>query len=246
MQKAPARRRGLRFADVAPATAARRPRDVIALRGDSRAAQGHHRLVHQGEDGLMSLFLRAFPKWLPIGVAVTLVLGIGYLSVQQSYRMGANDPQIQMARDTAAGIAAGTPADQLVPTQKVDPSQSLAPFVIVLDVNGKVVVSSMTLAGTTPIPPQGVLDSAKASGESRVTWQPRADARIASVVVAVKGGTGGWVVAGRSLAAVEERIDQLTQMAALGLLGTLIVTFGAVLLADRMGERSGERGSDRV
>lgn len=179
----------------------------------------------------MSLFIRAFPKWLPIGVAVTLVIGISYIFVQQSYRMGANDPQIMMARDTAAALAAGTPADQLVSRERVDPSKSLAPFVIVLDATGKVVVSSMQLDGATPVPPSGVLDAAKASGENRVTWQPRADARTAAVVVPVKGGPGGWVVAGRSLAAVEQRIDQLTQMAGLGWIGALVLTLLATVFA---------------
>jgi hypothetical protein len=185
----------------------------------------------------MSLFTRSFPKWLPIGVAVTLVIGISYVFVQQSYRMGANDPQIMMARDVAASLAAGTPADQLVSNEKVDPSKSLAPFVIVLDAKGAVAVSSMQIGGATPLPPTGVLDVAKSSGENRVTWQPQANARIAAVVVPVKGGPGGYVVAGRSLAAVEERIDQLTQMAGLGLLGSLLLTFCAVLLADWMTER---------
>ena len=185
----------------------------------------------------MSLFTRSFPRWLPIGVAVTLVIGISYVFVQQNYRMGANDPQIMVARDTAAALAAGTPADQLVSNERVDPSRSLAPFVIVLDANGTVVVSSVQIDGTTPLPPAGVLDAAKSTGENRVTWQPRSDARIAAVIVPVNGGRGGYVVAGKSLAAVEERTDQLTQLAGLGLLGSLLLTFGAVLLADWMTER---------
>jgi hypothetical protein len=185
----------------------------------------------------MSLFTRAFPKWLPIGVAVTLVLGISYVFVQQSYRQGANDPQIAMARDAAASLAAGTAAGALVPSGTVDPSKSLSPFLIVVGADGKVVASSMVLGTSSPLPPAGVLDAAKASGENRVTWQPRADARIAAVVVPVAGGPGGWVVAGRSLHVVEEREDTLTQMAGLGLVGTLVLTLGAVLLVDSMTER---------
>jgi hypothetical protein len=185
----------------------------------------------------MSLFTRSFPRWLPIGVAVALLIGIAYVFAQQGYRQSANDPQIMVARDTAAALAAGTTADQLVSNEKVDPAKSLAPFVIVLDASGKVVVSSMTLDGATPVPPAGALDSATATGENRVTWEPRADVRIAAVVVPVKDGPGGWVVAGRSLRAVEERVDQLTQLAGLGLLASLVVTFGAVLLADWMQER---------
>lgn len=185
----------------------------------------------------MSLFTRVFPRWLPIAVAVTLVIGISYVFVQQSYRQGANDPQIMMARDIAAAVGAGTPADQLVSKDTVDPSKSLAPFVTVTDADGKVVVSSMVLGTATPVPPAGALASAKTTGENRVTWQPRADARIAAVVVPVKGGPGGFVVAGRSLQVVEEREDQLTQMAGLGWIGTLVLTLLAVLLVDWLQER---------
>jgi hypothetical protein len=185
----------------------------------------------------MSLFTRAFPKWLPIAVAVTLVLVISYTFVQQSYRQGANDPQIMMARDVAAAVGDGTPASQLVSTGTVDPSKSLAPFIIVLDADGKVVVSSMALGATTPLPPAGVLATAKATGENRVTWQPRPDARIAAVVVPVKRGPGGYVVAGRSLQVVEVREDQLTQLAGLGWIGTLVLTLLAVVLVDWLQER---------
>jgi hypothetical protein len=186
----------------------------------------------------MSLFTRAFPKWLPIGVAVTLVLGISYVFVQQSYRQGANDPQIAMARDAAAALTAGTPAGDLVPSATVDPSKSLSPFLIVIGADGKAVASSMVLGTAQAVPPAGVLDAAKASGENRVTWQPRADARIAAVVVPVSGGAGGFVVAGRSLQVVEEREDELTQMAGLGLVGTLVLTLLACVAVVAVEDRA--------
>jgi len=85
----------------------------------------------------MSLFARSFLKWLPIAVGCTLVLGISYVFVQQSYRMGANDPQTMVAHDTAAALAAGSQPDQLVSNETIDPSVSLAPFVIVFDAAGK-------------------------------------------------------------------------------------------------------------
>lgn len=186
----------------------------------------------------MSLFMRAFPKWLPIGVAVALLLLISYTFVQQDYRQTANDPQVMMAHDTAAALAAGGTVSDLVSSRTVDPSTSLAPFVIVLDSSDRVVASSMTLGAETPAPPAGILATAKATGEYRVTWQPRADARIAAVVVPVKDASGDFVLAGRSLQAVEAREDQLTQMAGLGLLGTLVLTFVAVLFAEWLQDRA--------
>ena len=180
----------------------------------------------------MSLLMRSLVRWLPLGVAATLVIGTAYVFAQQSYRQGANDPQIMVARDIATKIASGTAADQLVSKEQVDPSASLAPFVIVFDAQGTVVVSSATLGGSTPVPPRGVLAAAKASGENRVTWQPRGDTRIASVIVPVKGGQGGWVLAGRSLQETEGRVHTLTQLAAFGWLATLVATLVAALLAE--------------
>jgi hypothetical protein len=189
---------------------------------------------------LMSLFTRSFPKWLPVGVAVALVIGVSYVFVQQDYRQSANDPQIMVARDVAAGLAAGKTADELVTNEKVDPSKSLAPFVTVLGADGRIVISSMVLGATTPTPPSGALAAAKASGENRVTWQPRADTRIAAVIVPVTGGPGGYVVAGRSLQVVEEREDQLTQLAGLGILGALLATLITTMFADWLAGRSGQ------
>jgi hypothetical protein len=43
-----------------------------------------------------------FLRWLPLAVAITILAGLVYATVQQSLRQGANDPQIQLAEDTAA------------------------------------------------------------------------------------------------------------------------------------------------
>lgn len=185
----------------------------------------------------MSLLARSFLKWMPIAVGCTLVLGISYVFVQQSYRMSANDPQTMVAHDIATELAAGTAPDQLVSNETIDPSISLSPFVIVFDAEGKPLVSSARLAGAIPVPPTGVLDASKASGENKVTWQPRSDARIAAVVVPVKGGADGFVLAGRSLRVVEERVDDLTSIAGLGWIGTMAATFIAVLFAGWMRAR---------
>jgi hypothetical protein len=182
----------------------------------------------------MSSLVRAFLRWLPLAVGCTLVLGIAYVIVQQSYRMGANDPQVMVAHDVAAALAAGKTPDEVVSNETMDPSVSLAPFVIVFDAAHKPVISSAQLGGTTPVPPAGVLDASKATGENKVTWQPRPDTRIAAVVVPVERGTGGFVLAGRSLRVVEQRVDSMTLMVALGWIGTMVATFAAVVFAQRL------------
>jgi hypothetical protein len=86
------------------------------------------------------------------------------------------------------------------------------------------------------VPPAGVLEAANTSGENRVTWQPNAKTRIAAVVVPVDAG-GMYVVAGRSLTVVEERIDQLSQLAGLGWLATMALTLLAAVVAAWLEDR---------
>jgi hypothetical protein len=59
-------------------------------------------------------------------------------AVQQDLRLGANDPQLQLAEDTARALDAGTPATTLVATSKVDVATSLAPFLVIYDGAGNV------------------------------------------------------------------------------------------------------------
>ena len=183
---------------------------------------------------MTSLLVRSLRLWLPIAVAVTLLCGLMYTLVQQDLRQTANDPQIQMAQDAAAQLASGTPVVSLVPSQRVDIAASLAAFLIVYDHTGKVIASSATLDGKTPMLPAGVLTAARASGEDTVTWEPRSGVRIAAVVVPVR--TGGAVLAG-SLREVELRESDLlgaTALAGLFILGAVAATiFGIEWLIDR-------------
>jgi len=82
-----------------------------------------------------------------------------YAALQQVLRGGANDPQIQMAEDTAARLVRGFPAASLV-GEPVDVSTSLAPFLIVYNPSGQVLAASASLdAHNTRAPtlPPGVL-----------------------------------------------------------------------------------------
>src|SRR5512141_1214227 len=130
----------------------------------------------------MSKMIRIFSRWLPFAVAVTGLCLLVYMTVQQSLRQGANDPQIQMAEDAAAALKSGANADSIMPQTQIEMSTSLAPFMVVFDSSGKVIASSGLLHGAMPDYPKGALDAAKESGENRVTWQPSADTRVASAV----------------------------------------------------------------
>ena len=146
---------------------------------------------------------RALAFFLPVAVLATLACGLVYLEVQQDQRSGANDPQYQLAQDAAVRLEAGAGPSGVVDTGvAVDPSTSLAPFVIVFDAGHSVLAANATLDGGVPVPPAGVLDAARKGSPNAITWQPRAGVRIATVTVA---WLGGFVLAGRSLARVEEQ-----------------------------------------
>ena len=172
---------------------------------------------------------KIFKLWLPFAVTVSAFCALTYALVQQAYRQDANDPQIQMAQDAARALDNGAVLTDLVPIAQVDISHSLAPFIVVYDLQGNPVAGSGVLAGQLPAYPQGALDSAKPSGENRVTWQPAAGVRVASVVVPYKDG---FVMAGRNLREVEKREDQAFKFAAI----TWVLAMAASLVVIAFGE----------
>jgi hypothetical protein len=163
--------------------------------------------------------------WLLVAIAVTGLIGLLYAVVQQNLRQGANDPQIQMAEDAAAKLASGQSVQNVVPSEKVDITTSLAPYLMVFDDNGNPIASSAQLEGQTPTIPSGVFDSVRQNGEDRITWQPQTGVRSAIVVTQFTGSTSGFVVAGRSLREVEKREDGLLQILVAGWVVMMLVTF---------------------
>lgn len=166
--------------------------------------------------------------WLPLAAVTTLLCGLNYLAVQQSLRWGANDPQIQMAEDAGAALAAGGIPASVLPVAQVEISSSLAPFMVIFNDSGEPQASSARLHGTTPALPSGIFDYTRQKGEDRVTWQPEAGVRIAAVVVAFGGAQPGFVLAGRSLREVEIRESQVEQITGIAWLVTLAVSLFVV------------------
>ncbi len=180
-----------------------------------------------------SLKVPALRLWLLYFVLSVGLVAMVLITVQQSYRQNANDPQVQMAEDTATALDHGQLVASLVPAQKVSLRTSLAPFLIVLDDSLNVVASSGELDGQTVVPPKGAFEAARNNvgkdtaqrQENRITWQPSDQVRMAAVIV---HHNGGYVVAARSLREVENREDQLTQMISAAFVGLLLA--GLVLL----------------
>ena len=182
----------------------------------------------------MFMKLNVAREWIPLAFVITALCGLVYVSAQQVLRQSANDPQVQLAEDLATLAGKGVSADQLVPTNKVDMAASLAPFAIIYDEQGKVLTASVQLDGGVPQVPAGVLDSAKAKGENRLTWQPRPGVRSAIVVSHFSGTPqSGYVLVGRSLREVEVRVQQLELLV---LIGWLVTLAGAYILLMVLGQ----------
>ena len=164
--------------------------------------------------------------WVPLAFVTTILCGLIFLSVQQNLRMGANDPQIQMAEDGAVSLEESFKPQDIVGSKVIDIGKSLSPFVIVYNTSGTVTASSGKLNGQVPSLPRGVLEKTYSFGENRITWQPQSGVRIAAVIVA---SSKGYVLAGRSLREVEMRESsaELYAIAAwiTSLVGSFIISF---------------------
>jgi hypothetical protein len=172
-----------------------------------------------------------FKRFLPFAVVISAFCLLVYAAVQQAYRQEANDPQIQMAEDAAYALDHGKSIDEIVPSETVDMSLSLAPFYIIFNSEEQPVAASGILNDSLQTVPNGVLGYAETNGENRLTWQPQPGTRIAAVIVPYKDG---FVLAGRNLREVEIREDQVFQFAAI----TWVLAMVATLVVIAFGEWS--------
>lgn len=147
---------------------------------------------------------------LPLIVAVTLLCLFVNIAVQQNFRMSANDPQVQLAEDTAHSLARNPPNPAFDTGPLIDIAQSAAPWVAIYDNAARPLVSSGRLDGAAPSLPGGVFTYARRYGEDRVTWQPRR---------------------GVSLREIESRVDALNRFTLLAWVATVLVSLSIALIA---------------
>jgi hypothetical protein len=174
----------------------------------------------------MRRILHIFINWLILALVTSAFCALVYTTIQQTLRQGANDPQIQMAKDLANALENGRTTSSLMPAYMVDLKNSLGTFVSLYDEQGNQTASSGVLDGQSPELPKGVLDYVRKHGEDRITWQPKPGVRIATVVTGYSGAHPGFVLVGRSLREVEKRIDQITLFCAV----TWLLTLGLGLI----------------
>lgn len=160
--------------------------------------------------------------FIPLTIVITGLCGLFYLIVQQTYRVSANDPQLQFSYDIASSLNNGTPPQAIIPPTKVDMAKSLAVFIMIFDTNERLLLSTGEIAGKVPEVPTGVFDFVKRNGEDRITWQPQKGVRNAIVVTKYKDG---YILVGRSLKEVEKREDMLLKQVMIGWLLILLAGF---------------------
>lgn len=163
-----------------------------------------------------------------IGTGLTL---FAFVAVQQSLRLGLNDPQQQIAEDTAYRLSQGASPSSIIPSTVVDESRSLAPFVTVVDSNMQVQASSGRIGDITPLPPASAFADAQKRG-SWFTWQhDNNTVRDATVIIPYShGNSSGYVLAARSMKQVENTISHIAMLAGLTFVGVLLVPALILLL----------------
>ncbi len=170
--------------------------------------------------------------WIPLAVVITLLVGLIYVTAQQVLRMTVNDPQVQIAEDTAIALSNGQSIDSVVPASKIDIAKSVALYIAVFDDSGKAIASSGTLRNQLPALPVGVFDYVRRNGEDRITWQPEPGVRDAIVVTRYSGTSSGFVMAGRSMRDSEARTSQLTLLLGAGWVATCFAALVIVTLSE--------------
>ena len=96
----------------------------------------------------------SFMSYFLVIAVITVISGTIYTSVQQAYRTGANDPQVQIARNINLKLQHGKSIENFF-TDTVDIAQSLSVFSSLYDPAGKLIRSSGYLRNKMPAVPEG-------------------------------------------------------------------------------------------
>lgn len=146
-----------------------------------------------------------------------------YVVVQQDGRHAVEDAPRALLSSGATASGAGQ-QDQL------DLEHYLGTFWVSYDAAGRPTAGDGYLGGRLAQVPRGVLETAQATGEDAVSWEPQPGLRFA--IVAQPLGTG-VIVAGQSLQRTEQRADRTVLYIGGALIAGLLVV-GAAVAADAL------------
>lgn len=172
--------------------------------------------------------MKAVKFFLPnifASIIITIVFTTMYVVVQQVYRSGANDPQVQVAKDIVDRLTKNSSLTGLIPAETIDITRSLSPFYVLFNGDGNPVESSGRLHGSLPRLPVGVLKFTQEHLEHRLTWQPDKHERFAMVMMKVNNSQIATVAVGRNLREVEIRINRFVQMIFAGWVLSMLTVF---------------------
>jgi hypothetical protein len=150
--------------------------------------------------------------FLVFSLFATLLCGLVYGAIQQTFRRMADMIPVRWAEDAAAALARGQMPDTLKSSAKVDLAESLSPYLIYLDNEAQPIHSTAVLNDQEPVPPKGVFETARRKGRFRVTWQPQPGVRGATCIIHFTGKNSGFAVAGHSLRETERDIEGIGQL----------------------------------
>lgn len=171
-------------------------------------------------------------SWLPIAVVTTGLFAALYGSGNYILRQAANDPQISLARQAADALRRGQAPAEVNGQTNLDLTESLEPMIITYTPDRQLSAFSGTLGKAAVVPPEGTFKAAKAKGETRFTWAPGNNLRLAAVLV-YADDKSGYALAARNLSETEARLQALALSLALGWTGTLAAAYGALWLIKR-------------
>jgi hypothetical protein len=131
-------------------------------------------------------------------------------------RESANDPQSYVVADLASKFKNGVVA--ATDYQNIDISYARGPFIAFFNDQQKITYSSAKLNGSEPVLSEEIFSIAKSKGEYRFTWEPESGKRFVTTIRYYEGASNGYVMGGRSVVEVEQRIG--------GVLAILFVCWG--------------------
>ena len=174
---------------------------------------------------------------LGLGVLLTLLGGLCMQVTQQLLRRGADQPQSQMVSLAASRLASGETPDKVIPPAYVELGRDLQPFLIFYNDRGEPLHGTGYLDHKLPAPPAGVFEYLRSHPTDAITWQPRHNIRIATVLERVNGPQAGFILAGRDMVLVEKQESLLYHLSVVSWVIVLaLIALGAALLSRQAGK----------
>ena len=169
---------------------------------------------------------------LGLGLLLTLLGGLCMQVTQQLLRRGADQPQQQMVNLAASRLAEGETPDQVIPPAHVELGRDLQPFLIYYNDRGEPLRGTGYLDQKLPSPPAGVFEYLRSHPTDAITWQPRHNLRIATVLQRITGPQAGFLLAGRDMVLVEKQESLLYHLSVVSWIIVLaLLALGAALLS---------------